>query len=669
MKKIISLFLAVLMTVSLPFCAYAEETETEEPIAETYTITFVYADKKVDTQTVKKDKKPTVPETNTAANYDETNHYTYSWPDVEAATADKTYNEKRTEEAHRYDEPTVEKEATCTEAGVNISTCTVCGYVHNETISAKGHDYPDEWTVDPEVPGQKVKECRNGCGTTSKEKTTITTPATCDAAGKQEVTTFEGDEVIETREEEIPATGHRFTQESVSTEDGDPYDLYTCEVCGQTCKYFTGHDWDEGTVAKEPSCTETGITVYKCSKCDATRWETIPANGHSFTDYKSDGNATCTEDGTKTAQCDHCNATDTIPDEGSAGHEWSATSAACLRCKTNDSVVSFTVASCDKTQYYVGDKWNSTLKLNVEFANHPAVITTKENLLENFSTASAGTVKYSVKYEGQLLKNALQITVVKPKLTVKTASGETAYNDYSYVLGDKGVKFKVQSNTGDKIQYAKGNHLSVSLSNGVYTVKPSKYFTINAKNYKNYYVTFYFNRNGHAYSTKLYFSCGITRLKCNTAASVYTQGASVSKTLSFTQTYIDGTTAKRSVKKSLPTSSVGKKSVSYSYYGQKASYTYYVKCKTPSLKVSAKSKAVSLSWNRISGATGYKIYRATSKNGKYTAVKTISKGSTTSYKNTGLKSKKTYYYKIVAVYSKNSKCNSSYSSAKGCKTK
>lgn len=553
------------MTVSLPFCAYAEEAETEEPTAVTYTITFVnYAGETVATQTVKEGVTPTVPETNTAADYDKTNHYTYSWPDVEAATATavKTYNEKRTEEAHSYGEPTVEKEATCTTAGDNKYTCD-CGYFY-------------------EVTG------------------------------------------------EIPATGHRVTKQSFeSTEESDAYDLYTCEVCGQTWQDFTKHHWDEGTVVKEPSCTEEGKKVYTCSLCNAAKWETIEKKGH----------------------------------------KWSDTSAACLRCKTNDSVVSFTVASCDKTQYYVGDKWNSTLKLNVEFVNHPAVITTKENLLENFSTASAGTVKYSVKYEGQLLKNALQITVVKPKLTVKTASGETAYNDYSYVLGDKGVKFKVQSNTGDKIQYAKGNHLSVSLSNGVYTVKPSKYFTINAKNYKNYYVTFYFNRNGHAYSTKLYFSCGITRLKCNTAASVYTQGASVSKTLSFTQTYIDGTTAKRSVKKSLPTSSVGKKSVSYSYYGQKASYTYYVKCKTPSLKVSAKSKAVSLSWNRISGATGYKIYRATSKNGKYTAVKTISKGSTTSYKNTGLKSKKTYYYKIVAVYSKNSKCNSSYSSAKGCKTK
>ena len=44
---------------------------------------------------------------------------------------------------------------------------------------------------------------------------------------------------------------------------------------------------------------------------------TIPAKGHSFTNYISDKNATYDADGTKTAKCDHCDATNTIPDPGS----------------------------------------------------------------------------------------------------------------------------------------------------------------------------------------------------------------------------------------------------------------------------------------------------------------------------------------------------------------
>ena len=49
----------------------------------------------------------------------------------------------------------------------------------------------------------------------------------------------------------------------------------------------------------------------------------MPLADHSYTHYKSDGNATCTADGTKTAQCDNCTQKDTVTDVGSAlGHEW-----------------------------------------------------------------------------------------------------------------------------------------------------------------------------------------------------------------------------------------------------------------------------------------------------------------------------------------------------------
>ena len=62
---------------------------------------------------------------------------------------------------------------------------------------------------------------------------------------------------------------------------------------------------------------------------------------------------------------------------------------------------------------------------------------------------------------------------------------------------------------------------------------------------------------------------------------------------------------------------------------------------------SYKDKA-GLKWDKTEGATGYKIYRATSKNGKYERIKTISKQSTTSYTDKKIKSKKVYYYKIRA---------------------
>lgn len=52
-----------------------------------------------------------------------------------------------------------------------------------------------------------------------------------------------------------------------------------------------------------------------------------------------------------------------------------------------------------------------------------------------------------------------------------------------------------------------------------------------------------------------------------------------------------------------------------------------------------------LSWTKVSGAKGYELYRATSKNGTYKKIATTSK---TSYQDKKLSSKKTYYYKVRA---------------------
>jgi C1A family cysteine protease len=68
---------------------------------------------------------------------------------------------------------------------------------------------------------------------------------------------------------------------------------------------------------------------------------------------------------------------------------------------------------------------------------------------------------------------------------------------------------------------------------------------------------------------------------------------------------------------------------------------------TKSLKKSAvKKTSVKLSWAKTSGATGYEVYRATSKNGTYKKVATVK--SKKSYTNTKLKAGTTYYYKVRA---------------------
>ncbi|WP_416145255.1 immunoglobulin-like domain-containing protein [Planococcus koreensis] len=64
--------------------------------------------------------------------------------------------------------------------------------------------------------------------------------------------------------------------------------------------------------------------------------------------------------------------------------------------------------------------------------------------------------------------------------------------------------------------------------------------------------------------------------------------------------------------------------------------------------VSAGYSKNKVSWSQVSGASGYIVYRATSKTGTYSNIKTITSGSTLVYENTGLTTGKTYYYKVRA---------------------
>ena len=60
------------------------------------------------------------------------------------------------------------------------------------------------------------------------------------------------------------------------------YTTHTC-ACGDsyvdTYTAALGHAWDSGTVTKQPTATETGVRTYTCTRCNATKTETIPATG------------------------------------------------------------------------------------------------------------------------------------------------------------------------------------------------------------------------------------------------------------------------------------------------------------------------------------------------------------------------------------------------------
>ncbi len=73
-----------------------------------------------------------------------------------------------------------------------------------------------------------------------------------------------------------------------------------------------------------------------------------------------------------------------------------------------------------------------------------------------------------------------------------------------------------------------------------------------------------------------------------------------------------------------------------------------VPAKPSSIKLYKKSRAVKVKWSAVKGASGYQVYMATKKNGKYKNVKNIKSAKTKVYTKTKLKKGKKYYFKVRA---------------------
>lgn len=74
---------------------------------------------------------------------------------------------------------------------------------------------------------------------------------------------------------------------------------------------------------------------------------------------------------------------------------------------------------------------------------------------------------------------------------------------------------------------------------------------------------------------------------------------------------------------------------------------------------------IKISWKKVTGAKGYKVYRYNSSKKKYVLIKTITSGNTLSYINTKRKANTKYKYRVKAyAYDNGKKVYSSYGYAK-----
>lgn len=185
-------------------------------------------------------------------------------------------------------------EPTCTEKGLRVVECTVCGKLYSKTeIPATGHinTYLDEDTV---------------------------VAPTCKDEGYTGDTKCVACDVVIKAGEAIPVTDeHTFTQyvpfgEATCTKNRT--EKAVCDVCGNAENVrevpgsALGHDFTEYTIATEATCTGDATRSAKCSRCDATDTVRIPhtALGHNWGDWVVVTAATCTSKGKEERKCERC---------------------------------------------------------------------------------------------------------------------------------------------------------------------------------------------------------------------------------------------------------------------------------------------------------------------------------------------------------------------------
>ena len=146
---------------------------------------------------------------------------------------------------HKYGEWAVTKEPTCTAAGTQSRTCSVCKNIENKTIKAKGHT---------EVADSAVAAT---CTTDGK-----TAGSHCSVCGKV--------------------------------------------IKAQTVIKATGHKYGSWTVTKAATCTEDGSQKRSCTVCGNTETQTIKATGHKASGWMIDKQPDIGVKGSKHKECTVC---------------------------------------------------------------------------------------------------------------------------------------------------------------------------------------------------------------------------------------------------------------------------------------------------------------------------------------------------------------------------
>ena len=254
--------------------------------------------------------------------------------------------------AHKYElESSIPK--TCTTPGTNTYKCVVCNDTKVETIPA-GHTYNNYYTN--ETHHWHICEmCHDTLDYGEHDFETImqNVPKSCE----DEVSVMHRCTICQYYYTETTSgLGHQWDNGTVISEPSctEPgYIEYTCLKCGkirtETFGEPLGHSWDEGTITTPPTCTERGVRTYECIRCHETRTESVDALGHDWDEGTITQPPTCIVPGVMTYECHRCHETRTEPIP-IIDHDWGEGEVTTAPTCTSTGVRTYECSMCHDTR-------------------------------------------------------------------------------------------------------------------------------------------------------------------------------------------------------------------------------------------------------------------------------------------------------------------------------
>ena len=410
----------------------------------------------------------------------------------------------------------VDRKYTGTDCDVTKVSETKCGNAtvtkYEASVTVDGKNYTSEHTV---IDG----ECSH---TVNDSDIKVIRKATCSEEGEIEKTC---ETCGYTWTESTPKIEHQYitSVQTVDTcEEKSEYTVEKCSMCGsikETSKklYYSAHDYQIESINKEPTCTEDGEYVYKCSKCGKTETKKLPATGHNI-ELVNAKEATCTEKGyTGDKVCKKCGKTITIGREIKAkGHRYPEIISFIkyetiedsehkgLMCNYSYEAIKLTCSVCNETEEhrssdnkllgwtladgtevekedgckyeYVKDVSGNWMVKKIDGTTKPA---------ENPTTKPAGAVKPSGENSGK--KNEPTETKMKVPAKVKISSAKNLKGkkiNIKWKKVKKATKYQVKAVLGNKV-------ITKTTTKTSYTIKKLK----KKKTYKIYVRAF--NKAGY----------------------------------------------------------------------------------------------------------------------------------------------------------------------------